>query len=115
MPGFLPIYLATLRKQRDLTQAELAHLLSITDSGLSRFETRSRRPTIDLVLGSEVIFGNPAREIFPFLYGGVEDRVMAQAKTLFARLECRTDLSAREKLNFLREMIARAEAHDPTL
>lgn len=115
MPRVIPIYLATLRKQFGLTQEELSLLLTISTSALSRFESRERRPTVDLVIGSEVVFGNRTKEVFPGLYGEVEDRVMARAKVLYARLEARTDLSSQEKLKLLRSMISRAEATDPGL
>jgi hypothetical protein len=78
-------------------------------------EVRERRPTVDLILGSEIVFASAARHIFPAFYSEIEDRVLAQAKELYHRLELRTDLSSQEKADLLRSMIARAEAHDPSL
>lgn len=112
MSPLLPIYLAALRKQWGLSQKELADLLLQTPSGLSRIEARERRPSLYVVIGAEVVFGRSTKTVFPALYGEVEDRVMAQAKALYATLEGRSDLSVEDKLRLLEDMIVRAEAND---
>ena len=110
MPRHLPIYLRTLRKRGMLTLEELAFLYGISKSGLSRIEKLERRPNVELVIGTEVIFGTPPREAFPALYGEIEGEVMRQAKVLYERLERRTDIKAEDKCHLLREMIARMDA-----
>lgn len=107
MPRPLAIYLATLRKQWGFTQGELAFLLSLSSTELSRLEARKRRPSVDLILGGEVVFGVPPRTVFPGLYTEIEEQVMAQAKVLYERIEARSDLRSEEKLRLLRQMIDR--------
>jgi len=107
MQHHLPIYLHTTRKHWGLSQAELALLLRIAQSNLSRFESLEREPTLNVVIGSEIIFGKSPRELFPALYGEFEDKVMRQAKLLHDKLEGRTDFSAQEKLRLLTEMMGR--------
>lgn len=109
MPRHLPSYLRSLRLERGLSATELALLLGVSLSTISRYEDLSRAPTIDLAFGAEVIFGKPPRDVFPALYGKIEDSVLARAKELYHRLELRTDLSSAEKRGLLLEMIARSE------
>ena len=54
-------------------------MLDMTVSAVSRYENMNRRPSIELVFGVEVIFGEPARTIFPAFYSEVEDAVMLRA------------------------------------
>lgn len=95
--------------QWGLSQAELAHLLGIDETALCKVETQARRPSLTLMLGVEVVFGHPAKEIFPKEYEKVEDDIMARAKALYAELETSTDDTAREKLRLLTEMIDRSD------
>jgi transcriptional regulator with XRE-family HTH domain len=73
----LPSYLHTLRKRWGLSQPELAALLDVTASALSRFEKRSRRPTAELIVAIEVIFGHSAKDVFPAFYQCVEHEVIS--------------------------------------
>ncbi len=109
MPRNLPTQLRTLRLQRSLSQTELAQLLGVSVSLISRYEDLSRPPSIELVLGAEVVFGVPPRAAFAALYEDIETQVMARAIELYNRLEGRTDLSSAEKLRLLSEMIERSE------
>ena len=76
----LPSYLHTLRKQWGMSQADLAALFDLTPSALSRFENLSRRPSVDLVIGAEVIFGHSAKEVFPAMYREIERDIVDQAR-----------------------------------
>ncbi|MEI9931363.1 MAG: helix-turn-helix transcriptional regulator [Rhizomicrobium sp.] len=109
MSPLLPNYLRTLRMHWGLTQPELAALLGITDSALSKFETQALAPTKNLILGVEVIFGRDARKAFPALYAQTERLIMRRAATLAARLEENTDDVSKKKLKLLSEMIERSE------
>ena len=91
-----------------MSQADLAALFDLTPSALSRFENRSRRPSVDLVIGAEVIFGHSAKEVFPALYREIEHDIVGQARALYKGLEGKSDDAAREKLRFLAEIIERA-------
>ena len=87
MSHLLPSYLHTLRKQWGLSQPDLASLLGITASALCRFENLSRRPTAELIIGAEVIFGHGAKEVFPALYRDIERDIVNRAKARHKRLD----------------------------
>lgn len=108
MPHLLPSYLHKLRKQWGLSQPDIASLLGITGSALSRFENRSRRPNAKLIVGAEVIFGHGAKDVFPAFYRDIEGAIAKRARTQHDRLESKADPASREKLRFLNEIIERA-------
>ena len=39
---------------------------------MSRFENLSRQPTVELIIGAEIIFGQTAKDVFPALYHDIE-------------------------------------------
>ena len=98
-----------------LTQPELASLLGITESALSRFETQDRGPTKNLILGIEVIFGQPTREAFPALYAQTERNIIRRAAAFSASLEGNRDDVSKKKLRLLAEMIARSQVDNKHL
>ena len=108
MSHLLSSYLHTLRKQWGLSQPDLASLLGITASALCRFENLSRRPTAELIIGAEVIFGHGAKEVFPALYRDIERDIVNRAKARHKRLDSKTDPTTREQLRLLTEIIERA-------
>jgi transcriptional regulator with XRE-family HTH domain len=110
MPRLLPSYLHTLRKQWGLSQPELAALFDISPSGVSRLENLSRRPTAEIIVASEVIFGHGAKEVFPGFYHATERKIVERSHTLYQELETRSDLAAREKLRLLMEIHERVES-----
>ncbi len=109
MPRLLPSYLHTLRKQWGLTQPELASLLDISASSLCRFENLSRRPTAQLLIASEVLFGHGAKEVFPGFYLATQTKIIERSRPLYQELEAQSDPAAREKLRLLVELYERAE------
>ena len=88
----------------------MAALFDVTRSAMSRFENRSRRPTVELVIGAEVIFGQTAKDVFPALYQEIERTLVDRAQILRDSLKSRTDPVARKKLRLLDEFIKRAKA-----
>ena len=113
MSHLLPSYLHTLRKQWGLSQPDLASLLGVTGSALSRFENLSRRPTAELIIGAGVIFGHGPKDVFPAFYHDIECTIVDRARAQHDRLESQTDPTTREKLRLLTEIIERAS--QPTL
>jgi transcriptional regulator with XRE-family HTH domain len=101
--------------QWGLTQPELAGLLGITESALSKFETQALAPTKNLILGIEVIFGHGAREAFPALYAQTERNIMRRAAAYSKRLELNRDDAANLKLRLLDEMIERSQVDNKHL
>ena len=108
MSHHLPSYLHTLRKQWGLSQPDLASLLGVTGSALCRFENLSRRPTAELIIAAEVIFGHGPRDVFPALYRDIEQSIVGRAQAEHDRLERQTDPTSRKKLRLLTEIIERA-------
>ncbi len=115
MAPLLPNYLRTLRMQWGLTQPELASLLGVTESALSKFETQALAPTKNLILGVEVIFGKSARDAFPALYAQTERNIMRCAATFSERLEANHDDAANKKRRLISEMIERVEVDNKHL
>src|SRR5665213_3458904 len=109
MSRLLPSYLHTLRKQWGLSQPDMAALFDVTGSAMSRFENLSRQPTVELVIGAEVIFGQTAKDVFPALYQEIEHSIVDRAQLLRDSLKSRTDAVTRKKLRHLTEFIKRAK------
>ncbi len=112
MSPLLPNYLRTLRLQWGLSQLELAGLLGITESALSKFESQALAPTKNLMLGVQVIFGQDARQAFPALYAQAERTIMRRASSFSVRLEEQGDAASKRKLKLLSEMIRRSEPNN---
>ena len=50
-------YLASLRKESNLSQEELARLLGISNKAVSKWETGASKPTTDKIIKLSKIFG----------------------------------------------------------
>jgi transcriptional regulator with XRE-family HTH domain len=98
--------------QWGLTQPELAGLLGVTESALSKFESQALAPTKKLMLGVQVIFGQDARKAFPALYAQSERTIMRRAAAFSVRLEECGDAASKRKLKLLSEMIQRSEPNN---
>lgn len=98
-----------------LTQPELSGLLGISESALSKFETQALQPTKNLILGTEVIFGQAARKAYPAICAQTERDIMRRAAALSERLEARRDDASTRKRRLLAEMIKRAEVNNAHL
>jgi len=88
-------------------------LLGIGGSALCKFESLSRRPTIELAIGAEVMFGHPMKEVFPALYGEIEKAIVDRARRRRDRYKARRKPAPSTRLRALDEIIARAS--QPTL
>ena len=107
-----PSYLSTHRERWRLTQKELAGLLGNKSSEIvSKYENLARAPSVPALIGSEFIFGTPARELFPALYATVEAGVTLRAIDLAEKIGKREDAKARTMRELL-EAIARRTASD---
>ncbi len=104
----LPSYLLSLRKRSGLSQSEVAMLLGIDGSMLCKFESLSRRPSIELAIGAELIFGHPMKEVFPALYAETERAIVQRARRQRNRYNTRTKTAKGGKVRALDEIIARA-------
>jgi len=110
MSRHLPSYLKPLRVQHGLSQLELAHLMGISVSLLSKVESLTRRPTARVILPAELVFGLPAREIFPGAYNDIGKEVGQRARSLRVQLKHRPDPAIVEKIALLKTMTKRLGA-----
>ena len=102
-------YLRTHRKRGGLTQDEMAFLLGCqSGTKISRFERLARRPNLETALACQVVFGVPARELFPGLFAEVEKTVSGRARLLSERLQAQRGdgrSGARHKLAILKAIM----------
>ena len=109
----LSSYLHTLRKQRGLSQSDLAALLGISVSALSRIELQTRRPTAELIIATELIFAKRAEEVFPGFYREIEREVAGRARARLEFLKIMSDPKSRDQRDLLSELINRASKSKP--
>ena len=76
------VFVRRERERWGLTQEELATLLGLSRSSLSRVEAGIGVPDLPTAFGLQVIFGKSAHRLFPGLYTDVEERVMRQGTRL---------------------------------
>lgn len=74
------------RKRHGLTQHEMAFLLgSKNGSSVSHLERGAREPSLRNAFACEMMFGVPARDLFPGIYEEVEQEVKTRAQVLSDR------------------------------
>lgn len=96
------------RKHYSITQKELAQLLALSQTAVSRLESNCEPATIETAFALQVIFGIPPNLGFPRLYANIEDDVMMRAAGLDRRLRRKTGVRAQRKRQLLADMAARA-------
>src|SRR5262249_3850744 len=87
-----------------LTQRELAYLLGLSDSAISRIERNISRPTLTIALACQVLFGAHPFELFPDVFSQVEGAVKKRAVKLHERLQAGVERNTKAKSDFLREL-----------
>ena len=102
-------YLRTYRRRSGFSQREIAHLLGASSGEkVSRYESFARNPSVVTVFAYEIIFNQPAREIFAGVYDAVRDNVRTRAKRMEKMLAASLadDSRAARKLQLLRDLAA---------
>jgi transcriptional regulator with XRE-family HTH domain len=66
------------RKRRGLGQKQVAYLLDKTVDEISRYERGLRIPSLETVLGLELIYGIPARLLFKDIYEQMQTKISAR-------------------------------------
>jgi transcriptional regulator with XRE-family HTH domain len=112
MKTHLPIYLHSLRKRWALTQTDLAFLLRISAKQLRKIEA-GQKPTATVMLGTQIVFGELPRAVFPSFYESLETEIMGRAARLHERLLRRKDRKSVETRRLLEGMIQRTEPLAP--
>lgn len=98
----------SLRKECALTQKELADLLAISQTSISRIEADEEPAALETALGLQVVFDIQPRLLFHRRYRKVEDAVMRRAAKLDQHVASRTDPTSVRKQRLLTAMVKRA-------
>lgn len=102
-------YLRTLRLRWDLTQEEVASLLPKgSRNRVADVEKGDAPPNAEEILAYSMIFGLPAKDIFPKFCAEIEDAVMRGAYALYQQVEDDKSLAAQRRRKLIEEMLARA-------
>lgn len=96
------------RKGSALTQEEIAELLDVSQTTVSRLELEGPSTTLNLALSLQVVFGTQPRVLFAHLYAEIEEAVMRRAAALEKKLRHLTDPKSEKKKRFLASMTKRA-------
>lgn len=96
------------RRQWLFKQDQLAELLGMSQSLVSRIEQGEALPDVQALIGLQVIFGSSPRGLFPSLYQTVEETVMARAAELDRKLARDKPQTTRHQRRLLTAMTLRA-------
>jgi transcriptional regulator with XRE-family HTH domain len=106
----LTCYLRPYRRRWGLTQNELVSLLGLRANGVvSRIERQECLPSLKVAFALEIIFGATALELFPGLFAGVDEDVIARAYDLYERLQGNSSRKIRMKLDLFEDLFKRAK------
>jgi transcriptional regulator with XRE-family HTH domain len=106
----LRTYLRTLRRRWGLTQKELAFLIGASGGDhISRVEQLKRLPSLAAAIACIVIFDASPYGLFPGLFEEIEESVLKRATELYNDLQGDPKKSAARKLDFLEEVLKRAQ------
>jgi transcriptional regulator with XRE-family HTH domain len=97
-----------LRKAFALTQGELADLLAISQTIVSRIEAGEEPPTLETALALQVLFDVEPRLLFHRRYLRIEDAVMQRAAQLDQRIAGKADAASLKKQELLASVVKRA-------
>lgn len=100
------------RRNAALTQGELAHLLGISQSVLSRLEDNEAKELwFDIALALTVIFGEAPHRMFSRHYTHIEEQVMTRAAGMHEANRGKSDRKSLRKQALLDDMMRRATAN----
>ena len=103
-------YIHPQRRRWGLSQQELAYLIGLkSGSNISRFEREGRNPTVTVAFACQILFGSSASDLFPGLYGKVEEAFMRRAYKLHERLGEDQSKKGQAKRRLLQEALSRAK------
>jgi len=103
-------YLRTHRRRHNLSQSEVAMLLgAVSGAKVSRYENFARMPGALTVFAFEIVFNQPASELFAGTYHAVRLEVQERARRMVEQLEARPaprDKDTIRKLELFRAIVA---------
>lgn len=104
-------YLRTHRRRLGLSQEDVAILLgSASGTKISRYENFGRMPEAFTVFAFEIVFNQPARELFAGSYDDIRAAVQMRARGMMNKLHRAADTSDKEMLRKLQALRAIVEA-----
>ena len=102
-------YLRTHRRRSGLSQAEVALLLgAVSGTKVSRYENFTRMPAALTIFASEIVFNQPASELFAGSYDAIRIDVQKRARRMLKQLTARPDNQSKtilRKLELLRAIV----------
>ena len=102
-------YVRTHRRRWALTQREAAGLLGFEDRAVvSRIEQGKQVPSLETGLALEVLFGVAPSDMFPDIFGEIEEHVMRQALSLYEATIQSSKPRERRKRELLEQALTRA-------
>ena len=105
----LPNYLRTHRRRHGFSQAEIARLLgAVSGTKTSRYESFTRMPGALTVFAFEIVFGQPASELFAGEYETIRVSVQERARRMVKQLNARPNAQSKKtfrKLALLRSIV----------
>lgn len=87
----------------------------VSASTISKLEKLHRKPSIDVLIGAEFIFGERARRLFPGVHSAIEIKITRQAALLAEELIDRTDKKSLTKRGLLNAIVERVASDKPTI
>src|SRR5260370_13241690 len=95
-------YLRTHRRRHGLSQAEVAALLgAVSGTKVSRYENFARMPGALTVFAFEILFNQPASELFAGTYHAIRLAVQERARRMMEDLNVRSTPPDKETLRTL--------------
>jgi len=102
-------YLRTHRRRFGLSQADVAILLgAASGTKVSRYENLKRMPDAVTVFALEIVFNQPARELFAGSYDAIRASIQERARRMMKQLSTRTgqqDRNTPRKLQLLNAIV----------
>jgi transcriptional regulator with XRE-family HTH domain len=102
-------YLRTHRRRHGFSQAEIAMLLgTVAGTKVSRYENFTRMPGALTIFAFEVIFNQPASELFAGSFEAVRFAIQERARRMVEQLNARQDKKTQKtlrKLERLRQIV----------
>jgi transcriptional regulator with XRE-family HTH domain len=94
------------RKLSGLAQHEVTFLLGADRTKISRYESYGRIPNLQTVFALEIIYGMPARDLFPGIFDAAHAAVQTRAQKLAEHIARRAKHPALRKQAFLHAVLS---------
>lgn len=107
----IPYSLRIHRRRWALSQQELADLLGLSRTAVTRLENETESTSLATAFGLMVVFGIKPKVMQPHIYAQIEEAVMNRAAKLDETLRGKEDPKSLRKLELLTEMVRRASAN----